>query len=103
MTQRPKQVAARIERAALSQDDSEAPSPERLQRALVLVAYLATTRDARIAQLLDRLEAELARAMTAETPLDRARRILEAYTIEGGRNAIAASTSTFCSSVGPRP
>ena len=40
------------------------------------------------APILDRLEAELAEMQRRQRPVDRARAILEAYTVDGGVKAI---------------
>jgi hypothetical protein len=52
--------------------------------------------------IVDRLEREL-EAARRDDPMVRARRILAAYTDDGGRNAMRLSHSAFCSSDGPKP
>lgn len=66
----------------------EAVSVDQLERALIFVAYLVTRHGATYAPLFDRLERELLEARRQAGPIERARRILEAYTIDGGVKAI---------------
>jgi hypothetical protein len=54
------------------------------------------------APYIDRLEMELERARRND-PLERARRILEIYTVDGDENAIRLSQSRLCSKDGPTP
>lgn len=63
---------------------------ERIERALMLCAYLVARDDEGevYAPILERLEAELGRARAAEDPRNRARRLLRAYTVPGALNAI---------------
>lgn len=63
-------------------------SDERLRTALVLAAYIVTRHGPVYAPILDRLEREVAAREVAEDPMRRARRLLEAYTVEGGLKAI---------------
>ena len=69
---------------------SERVTIARIERALALCAYLVARDEAGIvyAPIMERLEAELMAARAAEDPVLRARRLLEAYTIPGGLNAI---------------
>ena len=55
-----------------------------------------------ILAIRDRLERELQVARQND-PTERARRILETYTVEGGRKAMRASHSRLFSSDGPTP
>lgn len=63
-------------------------TPERIERALRLVAYLVARDEGGEVYLpiLDRLEEELAECRRRERPRDRARRLLSsiAYCMEGG-------------------
>ena len=64
-------------------------TPERIERALVLCAYIVM-QDGTDAYLpiLERLEAELVEARRVGSPRQRAERLLKAYTLDGGMNAI---------------
>lgn len=75
---------------------------ERLERALALAAYIVLRHGSVYAPYIDRLEKEL-EAARRNDPTERAKRILETYTLEGGRNAIRSSQSRLCSSDGPTP
>lgn len=75
---------------------------ERLERALALAAYIVLRHGPIYAPYLDRLERELEVARRND-PTERAKRILETYTLEGGRKAIRSSQSRLCSSEGPTP
>ena len=68
----------------------EPVTAERIERALALVAYLVGRDDEGevYVPILDRLEEELALARKVERPRDRARRLLAAYTADGGTRAI---------------
>ncbi len=63
------------------------PSAAEIREGLIYAAYLVERYGEVYAPILDRLERELAAAQK-ETPRDRARRILEAHTFEGGLKAI---------------
>ena len=55
---------------------------ERIERAMVLLAYAMTSTGMKeLAPLLEYLEAEMARYRNAPDPIDRARAILERHTI----------------------
>lgn len=59
---------------------------ERLERALVLVAYIVVRHGPVYAPYIDRLEREL--EMTRQNdPTERAKRILETYAVDGSPNA----------------
>jgi hypothetical protein len=77
-------------------------SSERLERALVLAAYIVLQHGMVYAPYIDRLEKEL-EAARRNDPVERAKRILETYTVDGGRNTIRSSHSRLCSSDGPTP
>lgn len=59
---------------------------ERLERALVLVAYIVLRHGPVYAPYIDRLEGEL-KAARQNDPTERAKRILETYAVEGSPNA----------------
>lgn len=59
---------------------------ERLERALVLVAYIVLRHGPVYAPYIDRLETEL-KAARQNNPTERAKRILETYAAEGSLNA----------------
>lgn len=61
---------------------------ERIQRALVTCAYIVLRHGTVYAPIMDRLEAELEAAKQRGDPRDRARRVLEAYTLPGDLKAI---------------
>lgn len=61
---------------------------ERLERALVFTAYIVEKYGDRYALILERLEQELDELRRHESPRDRARRILDSYTRDGGEKAI---------------
>lgn len=71
----------------------ELPSVERLERALVLAAYIVVRHGPQFAPIVERLESELAAALR-DDPVERARRILQRYSVNGRRespdNAAAA-------------
>ena len=75
---------------------------EQLQRALTLAAYIVLRHGPIYAPYIDRLEGELENARKND-PTERAKRILQTYTVEGGRKAIRSSHSRLCSSEGPTP
>jgi hypothetical protein len=75
---------------------------ERLECALALAAYIVLRHGSVYAPYIDRLEREL-EAARRNDPTERAKRILEAYTREGGLKAIRSSQSRLCSSEGPTP
>lgn len=68
---------------------------ERIDRALVTMAYIVVKHGPTYAPILDRLEREAEEMRRQEAPVDRARRLLEAYTLDGGRNAILSIQSRF--------
>lgn len=76
-------------------DTDNAMTTERLRAALVVAAYIVMRHGDLYAPILERLEREYEEIAARERPLDRARRILEAYTVEGGRKAILSSQSRF--------
>ena len=75
---------------------------EELERALALAAYVVLRHGSVYSPYIDRLEGEL-EAARRNDPIQRAKRILQIYTVEGGRNAIRSSHSRLCSSEGPTP
>lgn len=62
----------------------EAITTERLERALVAMAYVVVRHGAVYAPLLDRLERELEERRRKTAPVERARKLLEAYTLTRG-------------------
>lgn len=81
---------------------SNSPMVERLERALVLAARIVLQHGAVYAPYIDRLEMELERARRND-PTERAKRILETYTVDGDENAMRLSHSRLCSKDGPTP
>lgn len=86
----------------ITTDSLGSPLIGRLERALVLAAYIVLRHGPVYAPYVDRLEKELETARRND-PIEHAKRILETYTAEGGRNAMRLSHSRFCSSDGPSP
>lgn len=68
--------------------EKEAITVARVERALVFAAYVLEKYGDRYAPILERLERELEELRRQENPRDRARRILETYTRDGGVKAI---------------
>lgn len=60
----------------------------RLYEAMVFAAYLVEQYGDAYAPILARMEEEWSAVLKADTPQARARRILNAHTVEGGLNAI---------------
>ena len=63
-------------------------TPERIEQAMVYMAYIVMRYGDQYAPVLERLERELAVARQQETPRARAERLLKAYTLDGGVKAI---------------
>ena len=61
-----------------------------VEAAIKAVAYAVVVHGEVYAPILDRLEAELAEMHRRRRPVDRAKAILEAYTVDGGVKAIPA-------------
>ena len=78
------------------------PLVERIERALVLAAQIVLQHGPVYAPYIDRLEMELEKARKND-PTERAKRILERYTVDGDTNAMRLSQSRLCSKVGPTP
>jgi hypothetical protein len=78
------------------------PLVERIERALVLAAQIVLQHGPVYAPYIDRLEMELEKARKND-PTERAKRILERYTVDGEINAIRLSHSRLCSKDGPTP
>ena len=76
---------------------------ERIERALVLLAYFIELDGDVHLSLFERLEAELAELKRRETTRDRARRLLQNYSREGGLKAIECKNLNLSSSDGPSP
>lgn len=70
-------------------------SLERLERALVAMAYIVVRHGPAYAPILDRLEREVEDRRRRDEPVSRARRLLAAYTVDGGSNAILSIQSRF--------
>jgi hypothetical protein len=81
---------------------STLPLVERIERALVLAAQIVLQHGPVYAPYIDRLEMELEKARKND-PTERAKRILERYTVEGEENAMRLSHSRLCSKDGPTP
>ena len=78
------------------------PLVERIERALVLAAQIVLQHGPVYAPYIDRLEMELEKARKND-PTERAKRILERYTVDGDEKAMRLSHSRLCSKDGPTP
>lgn len=76
---------------------------ERIERALVLLAYFIELDGDAHVPMYEKFEAELEELKKKEDTKDRARRLLQAYTRSGGRKAIASRNLSLSSSGGPKP
>lgn len=76
---------------------------ERVERALVLVAYFIELDGDIHLPLFEKFEAELAELKRAEDSRERARRLLANYNPDGGLNAINSRNLSLSSSGGPSP
>jgi hypothetical protein len=65
-------------------DEEESVTLARLERALMTVAHVVMQHGDRYAPIFERLERELAAARERSATVDRARAVLERYTVEGG-------------------
>jgi len=77
-------------------------TPERIGRALVIIARVVLRHGPQYAALLERLEKDLETARRHD-PAERARQILQAYTADGGTNAIRSSQDLSCFKDRPTP
>lgn len=76
---------------------------ERIERALVLLAYFIELDGDVHVPMYEKFESELAELRQKEDTKDRARRLLLTYKRSGGRKAIASRNLSFNSSEGPLP
>jgi hypothetical protein len=76
---------------------------ERIERALVLLAYFIELDGDVHVPMYEKFEAELAELKKNEDTKERARRLLLAYKRAGGRKAIDSKNLSLSSSAGPRP
>ena len=76
---------------------------ERVERALVLLAYFIELDGDVHVPMFEKFEAELAELKRAETARDRARRLLDNYSRDGGLKAIDRKNLSLSSSDGPSP
>ena len=87
----------------------ETPQPtqlspiERAECALVMLAYLIELDGEVHLPMFERFETELSELKRKESAKERARRLLAAYSREGGLNAIDSKYLSFSSSEGPLP
>lgn len=61
---------------------------QRLEAAIVAMAYIVVRHGSRYAPLLEKLEDEAVRMRARVDPVERARQLLARYTNDGGTNAI---------------
>jgi len=76
---------------------------ERVERALVLLAYFIELDGEVHVPMYEKFEGELEELKKKEDTKDRARRLLLTYKRSGGRKAIASKNLSFNSSEGPFP
>ena len=76
---------------------------ERVERALILLAYFIELDGDAHLLLFEKFEAELKGLRSREGTKDRARRLLESYSRAGEVKAIASKNFTLSSSDGPLP
>jgi hypothetical protein len=76
---------------------------ERLERALLLLAYLIERDGDDYLPLYEKLENHLKELQSCEGTKDRARRLLHFYSRTGQGNAIRSKNLSLSSSVGPLP
>ena len=84
----------------------EQPKPtliKRTERALLLLAYFIELDGDVHLPMFEKFEAELEELKRAETARDRARRLLENYSRDGGLKAIDSRNLSLSSSGGPSP
>lgn len=79
------------------------PLIERIERALLLVAWLIERDGDMYLPVYERLEAELEQLRRKEDTKERAHRLLASYSRSVGRKAIADKNLSLSSSDGPRP
>lgn len=84
-------------------DGQQIPLIERMERALVLLAYLIELDGDVHVPMYQKFEAELAELRNKEDTKDRARQLLLTYKRFGDRKAIASKNLSFNSSDGPLP
>ena len=83
-------------------DDNGEVTLERLERALAIVAYVVVQHGKVYAPILERLEREV-EAARRDDPVLRARKLLAAYTDDGGLKAMPLSNACLISSEYPKP
>lgn len=84
--------------------DAEPPLSERMERALVLIAWLIETEGDVHIGLFERVEAELLELKRKDGVKERARRLLADYSSRAGASkAICDRNLSLSSSDGPRP
>jgi hypothetical protein len=76
---------------------------ERTERAMLLLAYFIELDGDVHLPMFEKFEAELAELKRAETARDRARRLFESYSRDGGLKAIDSRNLSLSSSGGPSP
>lgn len=84
-------------------EQGQLPLLERVQRALLLMAYFIELDGDVYLPLYERLENELATLLQRENTKERARNLLSAYRRSGDVNAICSKNLSLSSSGGPLP
>jgi hypothetical protein len=82
---------------------SELSMIERIERALLLLAYFIELDGEVHVPMYEKFEAELEELRKRNETKDRARRLLVSYKRAGGRRAIASKNLSFNSNEGPLP
>lgn len=83
--------------------DAELPLIQRIERALLYLAYLIELDGDVHLPMFEKFEAELAELRRAEDARSRARRLLDTYTRDGGVKAIDCKNLSLRSNGGPLP
>lgn len=84
-------------------EPSQPSTIERIERALVLLAYFIELDGDVHLPMFEKFETELAELKQKEGVKDRARRLLSAYSRDGGVKAIGSKNLSLSSSGGPLP
>lgn len=87
----------------IAQQKQELTLIERTERALLLLAYFTELDGDVHLPMFEKFEAELAELKRAETARERARRLLDNYSRDGGVKAIESRNLSLSSSGGPLP
>ena len=92
-----------MKREEINSANSDLPLLHRVERALVLLAYLIELDGDSQVALFERVERELHELRSREGTKDRARQLLRDYSAAGTLKAICSKNLSLSSSEGPRP